>query len=503
MLDKRIASLVVGVAALSGCPTETNTVDAAVTADAPATHDAYAGNDAGSPDAFVGNDAAADAFLTGDAGPTIPPISMPLPHRVAASATGHDRYYGVVFDDESGFYVTGQTQSGTAATDDVRTLVAHFTASGDLDTTFGTGGFFTNNFAVGTNGEVARGIALQSDGKIIVQLTIEHAGATDARDRDIAVARLLPNGTLDPSFGTAGVALLDLSEGLLDGTTYRADGGWGVAVDASDRILVSGQMLRSGQLDTDFAIVRLTPSGARDTTFSGDGVFSLDIGETSATVRGVTVAPDGSIYGGGYYTPVGSTVVTAVAYKLDTNGALLPAFGGDGVYTEAVLAIQTEIYAIGLQGSNLVTSGYGRAMGTTNDFISLRINGATGVRDTTYGGRGYALLDSGWPLGDNARDLVVLPDNRVMLLGQLRGPVTADAAMGDQDAALWMLTPDGQPDTSFDTDGVLTANFGGFADHFWAGAADPRSGRVVVVGVATAFPVTNDDGAMYLFNIVR
>ena len=481
----------VGVA-LSGCPTNPTT-DAAVP-------------DAASPDTFAGNDAFAgsDAGLLdahGDAGPFIPPITMPLPHRVAASAMGHDRYYGVVFDDESGFYVTGQVQDGTAATDDVRTVVAHFTASGELDPAFGTGGFYVNNFSVGTSGEVARGIALQSDGKILIGLTLEHAGASDARDRDLAVARLLPNGTLDPSFGTAGVALLDLSPGLLDGTTYRADGAWGLAVDATDRILVSGLQVRSGQLDTDFAVVRLTPSGARDTTFSGDGVFSLDIGETSPTARGVTVAPDGSIFSGGYYTPTGSTVVTAVAFKLDTNGALVAAFGGgDGIYAEAVLPIQTEIYAIGLQGSNLVTSGYGRATGTTNDFVSLRINGTTGVRDTTYGGRGYALLDSGWPLGDNARDLVVLPDNRVMLLGQLRGPVTTDAAMGDQDAALWMLTPDGQPDTSFDSDGVLTANFGGFADHFWAGATDPRSGRVVVVGIATAFPVTNDDGAVYLFS---
>lgn len=491
--------------ALTGCPSN-ETPDTGVLPDAVSTADAFADNDAfvGSDafaadnDAFVGTDAGTDAnvdaFFGGDAGPVIPPITTTAPHRVAASAAGHDRYFGVAFDDASGFYVTGQVQDGTAATDDVRTVVAHFTASGELDTTFGTAGFYTNNFSVGTNGETARGIGVQSDGKIVIGLTIAHAGAADARDRDWAVARLLPNGTLDTTFGTAGVAVLDLSPGLLDESTYRADGAWGLAVDATDRIVLSGQKVRTGELDTDFAIARLTPNGTLDTTFGTAGVFSLDIGGTNASVRGVTVAPDGSIYGSGYYTPIGSSVVTAVAYKLDTNGALVTAFSGDGVYTEAVLATQTEIYAIGLQGTNLVTAGYGREVsGAQNDFISLRINATTGVRDTTYGGRGYALLDTGWPLGDNARDVVVLPDNRVMMLGQLRSPEN------DQDAALVMLTPDGALDTTFDTDGVFTTNFGGITDHFWAGAADPRSGRVVVVGIASALPATNDDGAIYLF----
>ena len=495
--------------ALTGCPSnetpDTGVLPDAVSgADAFADSDAFVGRDAFiANDAFVGTDAGTDAnvdaFVVGDAGPVIPPITTTAPHRVAASAAGHDRYFGVAFDRTSGFYVTGQIQDGTAATDDVRTVVAHFTAAGELDTTFGTAGFYTNNFAVGTNGEVARGIGVQSDGKIVIGLTIEHAGAADTRDRDWAVARLLPNGTLDATFGTAGVAVLDLSPGLIDGTSYRADGAWGLAIDATDRIILSGQQVRTGNLDSDFAIVRLTPNGARDATFATNGVFNLDIGETNASARGVTVAADGSIYGSGYYTPVGSTVVTAVAYKLDTNGALVTAFSGDGVYTEAVLAIQTEIYSIGVQGSNLVTAGYGRATGMTNDFISLRINGTTGVRDATYGGRGYAMLDMGWPLGDNARDVVVLPDNRVMMLGQLRGPITTDAPAGDQDAALVMLTPDGALDTTFDTDGVFTTNFGGITDHFWAGAADPRSGRVVVVGIASALPATNDDGAIYLF----
>lgn len=499
MLDKRIASLVVvGVAALSGCPKPADMPDAVATPDAASQADAFAGADAGT-DAFVST----DTSIPLDAPGALPAITMPMPHRAPASAMGHDRYFGVVFDDESGFYVAGQTQAGTASTDDTQSLVAHFTASGDLDTSFGTGGFFAHNFAVGTNGEVARGIGLQSDGKIVVSVTLEHAGASDARDRDIAVFRLLPTGALDTTFGTGGFIIIDLSTGLLDGTTYVADGAWALAVDAMDRIVVSGQQVREGQLDSDFSMVRLTRNGALDTTFARMGIFSLDIGEVSASARAVQIGSDGSIYGSGYYTPTGGPV-TPVVYKLDNNGALITAFGGgDGIYAETVLALQTEIYSIGFQGTNIVTAGYGRETGTTNDFISLRINGTTGVRDTTYGGRGYALLDMGWPLNDNARNVLVLPDNRVMMLGQLRGPVTADATTGDQDAALVMLTRDGALDTSFDSDGISTTNFGGFGDHYWSAAVDPTGTRVVVVGVATAFPVTNDDGAVYLFNLGR
>src|SRR4030095_16153868 len=118
----------------------------------------------------------------------------------------------------------------TASTVDSALLVAKFTAAGALDKTFGDQGFVTMNVAPGTNGELFRGIVVQSTGKVVVSGTIEHAGATDARDRDVALGRFNANGTKATTFGTNGVVVLDFSTGVPVGTSgFAADSVWGLA----------------------------------------------------------------------------------------------------------------------------------------------------------------------------------------------------------------------------------------------------------------------------------
>ena len=73
-------------------------------------------------------------------------------------------------------------------------LVVRFERDGDLDTTFGGGGFVTTDFG-GT--DVALGLGILSDGRIAV------GGASD--DTDYVIARYLPTGALDPTLdGAAG-----------------------------------------------------------------------------------------------------------------------------------------------------------------------------------------------------------------------------------------------------------------------------------------------------------
>src|SRR3954447_26178367 len=74
--------------------------------------------------------------------------------------------------------------------------VARFTAAGEPDPTFGQGGAVRTDF-----GKQERGAAvlLQPDGKIVV------GGSTGSGSvYDFALARYLPDGTPDPSFGAGG-----------------------------------------------------------------------------------------------------------------------------------------------------------------------------------------------------------------------------------------------------------------------------------------------------------
>lgn len=418
----------------------------------------------------------------------LPPVETELkPTLVPVSTTGHDRFLGVAYEPGGSFYASGLVADSTSAMADNKMVVAKFTAAGELDKSFGTGGFAIKNVAVGTDGELARGIVVQSDGKIVVVGPVEHAGGP-AGDRDVALVRFNKDGSLDTTFGTAGVAIHDLSVGELVGSAWVADTAWGLTVYPDNRLLVHGAQKRTGGTDTDFAVVRLTADGARDMTFGTMGVVTLDIGNRSASPRTTTLLPDGNIIASGYMSD--GNVVKPVIFKLSSTGQLDRSFATNGIFNTAVLAATTEVYAAELQGTSLVTTGYGRNAATESlDWVSLRIT-AAGQLDTTYGTDGYVRLDLAG-FADNSRSLAVLPDNRILLVGGGR------TSMTDSDGMIALLTPNGQKDTKFSSTGFKRFDFGGTSDFFWGAAVSPDKTKVAIVGTKSSGVDTGqEDGAV-------
>lgn len=414
------------------------------------------------------------------------------PQVLALSMTGHDRLLGVTFDAAGNAYAVGNISDTTETTADFGTIVAKFGPDGQLDKTFGTDGVARHNLVVGTSGEATRGIAVQPDGKIVIAATVEHAGG-DPKDRDVAVARLLPTGALDTAFGTMGIQVHDLSTGeaLADGT-FTADQAWGVAITADGKILVSGAKKSATGSDRDHAMLRLTSTGALDTSFATGGVFSIDVASQNADPRGLLLLADGSVLGSGY-TKSAAGVVSPVIFKLTPAGALDASFGKGGLFNETILPHTTECYGVALQGEKLVTQGYGKsAEADTLDWVSLRVD-KDGKLDTTYGTSGHVMVDAAG-FNDNGRGVVVLPDGRVLLLGSAR----SDASTSDAMVAL--LTKDGAPDTSFGPKGTKVYDLGGTGDQFWSGALSPDGKRVALVGVKGS-TTTNDDAAAFFLSV--
>lgn len=91
-------------------------------------------------------------------------------------------------------------------------------------------------------------MALQSDGRIV-------AVGLDRYDGNFGIARYLPNGTLDPTFGDRGKASTDFQEGEGD------DAAWGVAIDDDGRIVVVGSDDTRLRKNTDVAIARYLGDG--------------------------------------------------------------------------------------------------------------------------------------------------------------------------------------------------------------------------------------------------
>ena len=496
-----------GIAALlmtAGCgkTKPMDTTGGAGSAGAAGTGTAGGGGDAGTGAAGPGG--ASPDGGSSDAAPLDGGAAIVGPLAIPISATGHERFYGVAYGPAGALYAVGQVATTTDATADFATVVAKLTPSGTLDTTFGTQGFVVRNLAVGTNGELCRGIVVQSTGKIVVAGSVEHVGAADPRDRDIAVARFNTDGTKDTTFGTDGVLVLDLSTGVVNGTAFSADSAWGLARYADDRLVIHGGQVRAGGVDTDFALIRLTADGARDATFGTNGVVTLDTLENgvsnNASPRNVTILPgtDGLI-GAGYQPLAGGDTHPAL-YKVTDTGVLDTTFATNGVFSTSVLAEQTETYEAQVQpdpagGYKLVTTGYGRQLDTeTTDVLSLRLTSA-GVLDTTYGTNGFARIDVGG-FADNSRRLVVLPDRRIMLFGG--GRKTA----ADVDGFVAVLEPDGQPDTSWGPAGWRTFDLGGPADFLWSAALSPDAKTVAAVGIrgvgTTPAAGANDDASVLL-----
>src|SRR5439155_8040492 len=126
---------------------------------------------------------------------------------------------------------------------------------GALDQTFGNQGTVIQRIGNG-GGEGARALIIQPDGKILV------AGSTELSGREVStVVRFLPNGSLDRTFGTDGIAIFYV------GSSSRA---CGLATQNDGRILVSGTV-QNGK-HSEFGLLRLTPDGSLDGTFGKGGI---------------------------------------------------------------------------------------------------------------------------------------------------------------------------------------------------------------------------------------
>ncbi len=408
----------------------------------------------------------------------------------AVSANGHDRFFNVAFGAQGDIFTVGVSAPGIDTMTDFSTIVAKFSPAGVLDTTFGTSGVFTMNVTPGANGEVARAIGFQSTGKIVVAATVDHVGAADPRDRDVAVLRLNADGTLDTSFGTNGVAIHDLSTGVLVGNSFLADSVWHLVVQPDDKIVFSGGQVRPGGTDTDFVMVRLLQDGAADTSFGTGGKVLIDINNANASARSLSLLPDGSLVGAGYMDVAG--VGAPVLYKVNSSGVLDTTFGTGGIFSAVVLPAQTEAYAVAFQGTKFVTTGYGRANAMTEslDWTSLRFL-PNGTLDSTYGTNGVARIDVAG-FNDQSRYVLTLPDNRVVLAGGGR------PSANNVDGAIGILTPNGQPDVTFSPTGVKLFDLGGPTDFLWGVALSPSKSYLALSGIKGVSAPANDDAALLL-----
>ncbi|HJV08025.1 MAG TPA: delta-60 repeat domain-containing protein [Acidimicrobiales bacterium] len=405
---------------------------------------------------------------------------------VSVSPSEHDRFLGATFDAGNRLYAAGFVADGA----DQMMAVTRFNADGTVDAGFGTAGTATVNVAKGGKAvELARGVVVQGDGKVVIAGPVEHdpaASGDAAKDTDIALARFDQAGRLDPAFGTAGVVRLDLSTGVAEGTAFRGDSAWGLVKLSGERLLVVGNQVAPGRTDTDFAVVRLNANGAKDTAFGAGGTAVVGAGPgVSESPKTAVELADGKVVVVGYASVSG--VVSPVLFRLTTAGALDPSFGDAGVAVRPVLANVGEAYSIALAGNRLVTTGYGKD--TAEAKVDMIANAFTldGAIDRSFGTNGTARVDVAGE-DDRGRNLVALPDGRVVVVG------SGKPSASNLDAMVVRIAPGGAV-----ADRKLY-DVGGPNDAFFGVALSPDGSRVAAVGYLgrATDGGEKDDGAVLL-----
>jgi len=159
--------------------------------------------------------------------------------------------------------------------------LARYNSNGTLDTSFGTGGLVTTDFA-GANDQ-AESVAVQPDGRIVAAGA---AGPYANGGFDFALARYNSNGTLDTSFGTSGKVTSDFA-GANDVPSEPS----AIALQGDGKIVVVGQ---TGNV-YDFALARYNSNGTLDTSFGTSGKVITDFAGANDLPFSVAVQPDGNI----------------------------------------------------------------------------------------------------------------------------------------------------------------------------------------------------------------
>jgi len=277
--------------------------------------------------------------------------------------------------------------------------VVRYNADGTLDSTFLGGGKVT--LAIGSTDDVAYGVAVQSDGKIVA------AGSSfKGSGYDFALVRYNTDGTPDSLFGTGGIVTTAI------GSSY--DVARAVAIQPDQKIVAVGYS-DSGATGYDFAAVRYNTDGTLDSGFGSGGMATISIGTTYDYGWAAAIQSNGKIVEAGGYNHASGNFRFALA-RYDTNGMPDSLFGTAGIVTTPIGSSDDNAYAVAIQSDGkIVAAGHSKNVFNKNDFAVIRCN-TDGTLDSGFGIGGKVITDIG--IGDDtAFSLAIQSDGKIVAAG--------------------------------------------------------------------------------------
>ncbi len=269
------------------------------------------------------------------------------------NASGHDQALGVAIQSDGKIVAVGYAFNGT--NNDL--AITRYNSNGSLDTTFSVDGKATYNFGF-SGTEIAAAVAIDSQGRILVG----GEGSPGSTGRDFLVARILPDGTLDTTFGTSNGKTTVNFGGSLD------DFASAMFVQPDGKIVLAGTVQSGG--NNNFAIARFDANGIPDTTLNGVGRTTVDFAGQNDAGFSVVVQADGKILVGGAASSGTNDDFGIV--RLNVDGSLDSSFGTAGKLTRNFGTGNDHVRGLGLQSNGYIIAGGFAFNGSTNDFAVER-----------------------------------------------------------------------------------------------------------------------------------
>jgi uncharacterized delta-60 repeat protein len=343
---------------------------------------------------------------------------------------------------------------------------------GSLDTSFGNMGVVNSalpNLPLYSSG-VIYSIALQSDGRIIAGMSVDNGDY-------MVIARYNTNGTLDTSFGTDGITVIDLYANIMGAPDEMVEN---IQVQADGKIVLTARMY-NGSYNTNMGyIAKFDANGAMDATFGfGYGITTPELGQ--GWVQTGAVQQDGKVLI--LATPyINNNSVSAIA-RYSADGTLDTTFGDMGI--KIVTGGLSDFFCRDMlvqPDGKIVIGGQAEVTSGLITFCFARLD-TNGNFDNGFGINGISLYNSGLP---GFTDKIAL---------QADGKIVAAGRYGTNSFGFMRCNINGTVDTNFGTNGGIQYYAVSSSD-FISGTAVQPDGKIVVGG--TSYPPGNPANFMLM-----
>lgn len=435
---------------------------------------------------------------------------------------GLDTLYGSAVQADGKVILVGSTDSSTGNGTDI--AVVRLNPDTTLDQSFGVtleGGVGGGLFELGlpTQNDAAYGVAVQSDGKIVIVGSVADTTSGDFFSQAVVI-RLTADGVPDETFGVesefggTGFVLVPFSFDPFFGTPNSEARAVGLLSDGS--IVIAGASdIDSTTATSGFAMAKLQTNGVLDTsfgtlgtgivTFKEEGFFVAAFGLAVDSFDRIVLAGTAIVPGDGVFTPTIGVFLTArflsngvEDFSYGDEGAAIATYNSDGTDAPVPLALTV---AIQPDGKILAAGVIARTQLFFDDgvagFAVARFN-TDGTADTSFGG-GTGAVETYF---DTPSDRVLAVANQIILMGDGRFLVIGKAAFAsDSDnfsgSAIARYRADGSLDPTFNQSGKLLLGPQGAIS--LASANDVRAGFDDAVKSANTVGANIPGGGILLF----